>query len=65
MQPQYKVQDILINLNIKFKDYTDFFCNHEKPSLLFLKYDPVHLSPEGHKLVFNLLKKELNYLENQ
>ena len=65
LKPQNKISNILINLNIKFKDYTEIFCNYEKPSLLFLKYDPVHLSSEGHKLVFNLLKKELNYLENQ
>ena len=52
-------------LKIKFKDYTDIFCGYKKPSLFFLKYDPVHLSAEGHNLVFNLLKKDLNYLENQ
>ena len=65
LQPQNIVKDILINLNIKFYDYTKSFCNFEKPSLLFLKYDPVHLSPQGHGLVFNLLKKDLNYLVNQ
>ena len=64
LKPQNKISNILINLNIKFKDYTEIFCNYEKPSLLFLKYDPVHLSPEGHMLVFNLLKKDLNYLVN-
>ena len=58
------MKDIFINLDISFKDYTEFFCNYEIPSLLFLKFDPVHLSPKGHKLVFNLLKKDLNYLQN-
>ena len=64
LQPQSMVKVLLNDLNIKFFDYTKIFCNHNKPSLLFLKYDPVHLSFKGHKLVFNLLKKDLNYLRN-
>ena len=64
LKPQNKISNTLISLNIKFKDYTEIFCDYEKPSLLFLKYDPVHLSPDGHMLVFNLLKKDLNYLVN-
>ena len=63
--PQNIVKDILINLKIKFKDYTKIFCDYERPNFLFLKFDPVHLSYAGHKLVFDLLKKDLNYLENQ
>jgi len=64
LKPQHKIRNTLISLNIKFMDYTEIFCSYEKPSVLFLKHDPVHLSPEGHMLVFNLLKKDLNYLAN-
>ena len=62
--PQAIVKSIFIDLKIKFKDYTSFFCDNKKPSALFLKYDPVHLSSNGHQLVYDLLKKDLYYLEN-
>ena len=62
--PQLEVKNILNNLNINFVDCTKTFCNYEKPNTLFLKYDPVHLSPLGHEFVFNLLKKDINYLDN-
>lgn len=57
--PQDKIKTIFNNSNINFFDYTDSFCGDKKPNSLFLKYDPVHLSPQGHKLVFNLLKKSI------
>tara|TARA_Y100000590_G_scaffold61223_1_gene65409 strand:- start:1925 stop:2854 length:930 start_codon:yes stop_codon:yes gene_type:complete len=62
--PQKKINEILLNENIKYMDYTNFFCNYEKPNSLFLKYDPVHLSAKGHTFVFKLLQKDLNYLVN-
>jgi len=63
LTPQFELKNILNNLNIKFKDYTEIFCKNKKPSSLFLKFDPVHLSIKGHSLVFNLLRKDLNYLQ--
>jgi len=62
LQPQTKVKNILLSSKIKFKDYTNIFCNYEKTDSLFLKYDPVHLSSKGHELVFSLLKNDVNYL---
>ena len=54
--PQKKIKKILQNLTIDFSDYTDYFCNFDKPKKLFYKFDPMHLSYEGHSLVYNLLK---------
>jgi len=62
--PQKIVKSIFSDFEIKFKDYTSFFCDNKKPSTFFLKYDPVHLSPNGHQLVYDLLKKDLYYLAN-
>jgi hypothetical protein len=57
--PQYIIKNILSKNNIKFYDYTSAFCNQKNVSNLFLKYDPVHLSKNGHDFVFKLLKKDL------
>ena len=45
---------------INYYDFTKMFCNSAKPKKLFYKFDPMHLSIEGHKLVFNKLKNEIN-----
>ena len=57
--PQEKIANIVINLKINFSDYTKNFCNIEKPKNLFLKFDPMHLSSQGHNFVFNLIKNEI------
>tara|TARA_B000000441_G_scaffold130809_1_gene114462 strand:- start:834 stop:959 length:126 start_codon:yes stop_codon:yes gene_type:complete len=38
---------------------TNEFCQ-EKEKKLFLNYDPVHLSENGHQFVSNLLIEKLN-----
>ncbi|MBA1338443.1 MAG: hypothetical protein FD546_000243 [Pelagibacterales bacterium] len=63
LDPQNIVKGIFESLNINFSDYTNAFCNAVKPSSLFLKHDPLHLSKKGHNLVFDLLAKDLNYLK--
>jgi len=57
--PQEKIANIISNLKINFSDYTKEFCKIKKPKNLFLKFDPMHLSPQGHNLVFNLIKNEI------
>lgn len=59
--PQYIMKKILLTNNIKFYDYTSAFCNQKNASNFFLKYDPVHLSNNGHDFVFKLLKKDLSF----
>ena len=55
--PQRKIIALSKDISNNFYDLTTNFCNYEKPKKLFLKYDPMHLSKEGHNLVFNLTKK--------
>jgi len=55
--PQRKIIELSKDISNNFYDLTANFCNYEKPKKLFLKYDPMHLSKEGHNLVFNLTKK--------
>ena len=44
-------------VEVKFIDYTQNFCdNKDKDN--FLKFDPMHLSINGHKKVYNLLLNE-------
>ena len=57
--PQKKITKILKDLNLKYYDFTQFFCKYPKPKDLFLKYDPMHLSEIGHELIFNLVKNEI------
>ena len=57
--PQNKVKLLLKNLNIKFIDLTYKFCNENKSNKLFLKFDPMHLSKQGHELVYDNLLLEL------
>ena len=57
--PQEKVANIIVNLKMDFFDFTKEFCKIKKPKDLFLKFDPMHLSPQGHNLVFNLIKNKI------
>ena len=61
LKPQSELKNILKEENINFFDYSKNFCIHKNPKSLFLKFDPVHLSKDGHYLVFNLIKNDLEY----
>ena len=63
LDPQEKLINFLNSYNLKYFDYTSEFCLQDKPKDLYLKYDPVHLSKKGHRLVFKLLNRDF-YLEN-
>ena len=55
--PQKKIINTLKKVEVKFIDYTQNFCdNKDKDN--FLKFDPMHLSINGHKKVYNLLLNE-------
>jgi hypothetical protein len=57
--PQQIIEEILISLEVQYKNYTDFFCGSINPKSLFYKFDPMHLSEKGHKLVFLKMLKEI------
>ena len=59
--PQKKIIEILAKSNINFMDFTENFCKQKKPKKLFYKFDPMHLSRDGHMLVFNLLNDKINF----
>jgi len=58
--PQDKLITIFKNKDVEYINLTNNFCSHIKPNDLFLKFDPVHLSEEGHDFVFNLIKNKIN-----
>lgn len=59
--PQNILKKILLKNSIKFYDYTSEFCNQKNAKNFFLKFDPVHLSQNGHDFVYKLLKKDLSF----
>ena len=58
LKPQNQIKKIFNKLNLELKDYTDKFCEESNKKQLFLTFDPVHLSKDGHKYVFDLLRKD-------
>tara|TARA_B100000963_G_scaffold361753_1_gene399262 strand:+ start:710 stop:1702 length:993 start_codon:yes stop_codon:yes gene_type:complete len=56
--PQSKIRDILVSSDVEFFDFTRVFCENNNPKKLFYKFDPMHLSEKGHKLVYNEILKE-------
>ncbi len=59
--PQNKLRVIASKNNVKYLDFTDYFCNLIKPEKYFYKFDPMHLSKKGHKLVYNNIINEINF----
>ncbi len=61
LKPQKKIANILNSNKIIFKDFTNVFCNQKKPKINFYKFDPMHLSRNGHELVYKTLIDEINF----
>ena len=59
LEPQLKITNMLKSLKINYIDYTSLFCNNKNPKKLFYKFDPMHLSEEGHNLIFSELQKKI------
>ena len=59
IDPQLLLISILEKISIKFYDYTRYFCENKNPKKLFYKFDPQHLSIDGHRLVFSILKNNI------
>ena len=58
LNPQFKINKIFSDLSIKFYDLTNIFCEDNENNL-FLNYDPVHLSINGHESVANFLENNI------
>ena len=59
--PQKKINEILSNLKVNYFDFTKNFCKLKNPRNNFYKFDPMHLSKKGHKLVYNLIINEISF----
>ncbi len=59
--PQTKLKKTISKLNLNLSDYTNYFCTLDNPSNYFYKFDPMHLSEKGHKLVYNNIVNEINF----
>ena len=55
-----RTPDQLKNNKLEYINLSNDFCSHVKSRELFLKFDPVHLSEDGHDFVFNLIKNKIN-----
>ena len=59
LMPQIKIKELSEGIN-NFYDLTSDFCKYKNPKKLYLKYDPMHLSEEGHNFVYNLTNGIIN-----
>ena len=59
LYPQTKLRELTSNIGNNLIDLTKNFCEYNDPKKLFLKYDPMHLSREGHKFVYDLTKNKI------
>jgi lysophospholipase L1-like esterase len=50
--PQRTIAAILAERGIRFVDMTDWF-RKERPGSYFLRFDPMHFSAEGHRVVYS------------
>ncbi len=55
----------IIERNIRIRKFNlisfkKAFCNQKNSKNIFLKYDPSHLSPYGHQVVADIIKREIN-----
>lgn len=58
MLPQSEIKNLFKKLNYQLFDFSEEFCNKKDNNKLFLNFDPMHLSSEGHKFVSELLIKK-------
>ena len=60
--PQKLLKEFFEKNQISFIDaYTNFLESGFRSSDLFLPYDPMHLSTAGHKILFEIIQKDITY----
>lgn len=57
--PQKLLKDYLVKNNINYFDAYHEFAKPQNSNKLFLPYDPMHLSEEGHKILASIIKRDL------
>lgn len=58
MSPQKQINSLFQKLNYQLFDFSEEFCNKNDNNNLFLNFDPMHLSKDGHKFVSQLILRE-------
>ena len=58
MVPQTKIKEMFQKLEYRLFDFSTDFCNKDQGYKLFLNFDPMHLSKDGHKFVSQLILKK-------
>ena len=58
MFPQSQINKIFSKFNYKLIDFSREFCDKNNNNKLFLNFDPMHLSINGHMFVSQLLINE-------
>lgn len=58
MLPQNQINVLFKKLDYQLFDFSEEFCNKNNNNKLFLNFDPMHLSSNGHKFVSELLIKK-------
>lgn len=61
LTPQRKLKNIFDDVKVKSLDFTKYFCKSNNPREKFYKFDPMHLSKKGHKLVYSQIINEINF----
>ena len=54
------IHDYLKKSKIELVKFKKVFCNDKNKEKIFLKFDPSHLSPYGHRLVSKILEERIN-----
>lgn len=57
MSPQFKINKLFKSFNYQLFDFSKDFCDKKSSKNLFLNFDPMHLSSNGHEFVSKLLIK--------
>ena len=58
MTPQIQIKKIFQKSNYTLFDFSRDFCDKDNNNKLFLNFDPMHLSKDGHKFVSELIIKK-------
>ncbi len=63
--PQQKLVAFFASKGIDYIDLLPRFRAGKHPKKLFLPYDPMHLSPEGHEILFQVIRERINQIRSR
>lgn len=63
--PQQKLASFFANEGIDYIDLLPRFRAGKHPKKFFLPYDPMHLSPAGHEILFQVIRERINQIRSR